>query len=51
MILTVKCPNCGNKQKCQPRGNPKGKVKRCVYCGRNFTIYSNINNNRIVQKS
>ena len=48
MILKVKCPNCNNTQKYGPKGNDlKNKSKRCVYCGRTFKIYKNVNDNRI----
>ncbi|MGE0793253.1 MAG: hypothetical protein AB7V77_03700 [Candidatus Woesearchaeota archaeon] len=42
MILTVRCPNCFKKMKYEPRKTTENKVKKCVYCGKSFSV--NLNN-------
>lgn len=44
MDLILRCPKCRQTMKYQSRGEAIGKVKKCVYCGRSFTI----NRERIV---
>jgi len=39
MTLLVMCPNCGGRQKTNPKV-VSGSVKRCVYCGKSFVIHS-----------
>lgn len=34
----------------QPQGNVVGKKKQCVYCGRTFSVHSNLAKSRIVEK-
>jgi ribosomal protein S27E len=49
MTLLVLCPNCNNNQ----QTNPKvlvGAKKKCVYCGKTFTIYSEKGINRILKR-
>lgn len=50
MIYKVKCGHCSMHQLYEPRGGKdlRGKKKRCVYCGRSFTIYSNVNNHNLI---
>ena len=51
MMFKVMCPKCGNKMNYAPRkGLPMRKVKRCVYCGKSFTVHSGGNNTRIVRR-
>jgi len=33
------CPKCGNRMKYQTE-NPTKKIKKCVYCGKSFTIHT-----------
>jgi len=53
VMIIVKCPNCGNTQKTDPRVEKQGdltkKVKRCVYCGKSFKIHSNQTKSRILK--
>ena len=38
-MLAVRCPNCGNTMKCEPKGeNLRKKRKSCVYCGKSFGV-------------
>ncbi|MFP4522998.1 MAG: hypothetical protein ACOCQQ_00080 [Candidatus Nanoarchaeia archaeon] len=37
-MLLVRCPNCKHQMKYQPRTHTKTLKKKCVYCGRSFTI-------------
>jgi uncharacterized protein YbaR (Trm112 family) len=42
-MLLLRCPACKQQMKCDPKpGELKGKSKRCVYCGRSFSIKGNI---------
>ena len=36
--------------KVAPKGNPKGKTKKCVYCGKNYVIHTNNENTRIIKR-
>lgn len=48
-MLLVRCPACHHDQKYQPNGGPiSEKKKRCVYCGRSFTVHANQERSRIV---
>ena len=38
MMLLLQCPKCHHKMKYNSRGEYYGKTKKCVYCGKNFTI-------------
>lgn len=38
MELILRCPQCRQTMKYIPRGQAIGKVKKCVYCGKSFTI-------------
>jgi|SaaInlStandDraft_4_1057021.scaffolds.fasta_scaffold26098_3 hypothetical protein len=49
-MYLVKCPSCKNNMKYQPRGSLDKKKKRCVYCGKSFTIHSNQKKSRIIKK-
>jgi len=50
-IYVVRCPKCHHDQKYMPRdGAVKGKSKRCVYCGRNFTLHPNPKKSRIIKE-
>lgn len=41
-IIKIQCPKCKHKQKSLIRDNQIfGKVKRCVYCGKRFTLNKN----------
>ncbi len=47
----VRCPKCSNSQKITIRkSSPLGSVKTCVYCGKRFTIHSNVNNSKIIRE-
>ena len=48
MTLLVMCPNCGGRQKTNPKVI-SGSVKRCVYCGKSFVIHS-MNKDRILKE-
>ncbi|MBU1854191.1 MAG: hypothetical protein KKF89_00575 [Nanoarchaeota archaeon] len=48
-MLLVKCPKCGKNMKCAPRINIIKAVKKCVYCGYSFKLYSNLDKTRIVK--
>jgi len=39
-IWLVYCTKCGNKQQIitHKGKNPYGRIRRCVYCGKNFVI-------------
>ena len=50
MILLVKCPKCNNRMKVQVIGLPVGKTKRCVYCGKSFTIRKQNGEDRIIKR-
>jgi hypothetical protein len=42
-MFLLRCPNCKNQMKCNPKGNVlSGKSKRCVYCGKSFSVKNNI---------
>ena len=45
MIFDVICPKCGKVQKYQPRrdGGLIGKMKKCVFCNKQFKILDNCN--------
>ncbi len=38
MELLLRCPKCGQKMKYHTQKEPIGRVKKCVYCGKSFTI-------------
>ena len=43
MMFLLKCPKCGNDMKYQTSDNILSKkVKKCVYCGRSFTVKKHI---------
>lgn len=49
-MFLLRCPKCGNQMKYSPSGSLDGKKKRCVYCGRTFTVHSNIEKSTIIRK-
>jgi Zn ribbon nucleic-acid-binding protein len=49
-MLLLKCPKCGHKMRCSPKGSISGKKKRCVYCGKAFKIDGNIAKEIIEEK-
>ena len=48
-IILCKCPKCGKNQKTQPSKKLIDSRKRCVYCGKSFRVYKNVNDNTIVK--
>jgi primosomal protein N' len=34
----LRCPQCKQRMNYQPRGELIGKKKKCVYCGKSFTV-------------
>lgn len=34
----------------QPKGDLNKKKKKCVYCGKTFTVHSNMNKSNILKK-
>jgi len=38
MELILRCPKCRQTMKYISRNEAIGKVKKCVYCGKSFTI-------------
>ena len=43
MKLKLKCPNCRQKMLYEGKENTKNKRKKCVYCGKSFSVnYENI---------
>lgn len=51
MLLLVRCNHCGNDQKTSPKGQVlTNKSKRCVYCGKTFKYYNNVNDNRLIKR-
>ena len=50
-MFLLKCSSCGNTMKYQPKGGSViGKKKRCVYCGKTFTVHSNPLKSSIVKE-
>ncbi len=48
-MFTVKCPGCKHNQFYKPMTpGVVGKVKRCVYCGRSFSVHSSLPKTNIV---
>ena len=58
-ILTLRCPHCGKFQKYQPRAKSKkeklltgadfvGKRRKCIKCGKSFSVYKNMKNKNVV---
>lgn len=56
--IKVRCPKCGNKQPVsiyKKRYNELGnlilvsKTKRCIWCGKSFLYYKNVNNHHVVE--
>ncbi len=45
MKFWVICDKCHHKQKYQSKGSPYKKSKKCVYCGKYFTIKSDKTDN------
>ncbi len=44
-FFLVKCPSCGNKMKYHSTTKIlSGKKKRCVYCGRSFSVKDHVLN-------
>lgn len=44
-LFLLRCPQCRNTQKYHTYAKDRsseGKSKRCVYCGRSFTVAKNI---------
>ena len=40
--LLLRCPQCKNQMKYQPKGSVIGKKKACVYCGKSFDVRKNV---------
>lgn len=40
--LIIKCNKCGRTQGYECRSTPKGKYKKCVYCGKSFLVHKHI---------
>lgn len=41
MSYVLRCPGCKNSMKYAPLKGGSGKRKRCVYCGRSFSVAGN----------
>lgn len=43
MLFLLKCPGCKNDMKYNARDTIlHNKIKRCVYCGKNYRVKNNI---------
>lgn len=47
-VRICRCPRCGQDMKTAPN-NIKKAIKKCVFCGKNWKIYKNVNDHSIVK--
>ena len=45
----VKCPKCGKEMTTEPKFL-RTSIKKCVYCGKLFRVYKNVNKNQIIME-
>jgi len=42
MLFLLKCPKCLNEMKYESRGMLSKQMKKCVYCGKAFSVKDSI---------